>query len=120
MTFDTTNCRTKTVARLTATLLLLVCFSASAAHAQSFIRSPTLHVDSRVSIAPRISPGVAGRVRAILANTARDLGAPGRDDLFGAGEPDAYAAVTAAVGAPAVPVAAATDAPRLPESIRGQ
>ena len=35
-------------------------------------------------------------VRAILMKTARDLGAPGRDDLFGAGEADAYAAVTAA------------------------
>ena len=32
-------------------------------------------------------------VRAILMKTARDLGAPGRDDLFGAGEADAYAAV---------------------------
>ena len=37
-------------------------------------------------------------VRAILMKTARDLGAPGRDDLFGAGEADAYAAVSA-VGA---------------------
>jgi subtilisin family serine protease len=35
-------------------------------------------------------------VRAILMRTARDLGAPGRDDLFGAGEADAYAAVSAA------------------------
>ena len=34
-------------------------------------------------------------VRAILTRTARDLGAPGRDDLFGAGEADAFAAVTA-------------------------
>ena len=40
-------------------------------------------------------------VRAILMKTARDLGAPGRDDLFGAGEADAYAAVTAAVATPA-------------------
>ena len=44
-------------------------------------------------------------LRAILTKTARDLGAPGRDDLFGAGEADAYAAVTAAVAAP-LPVAA--------------
>ena len=42
-------------------------------------------------------------VRATLMKTARDLGAPGRDDLFGAGEADAYAAVAAA--AAAVPVA---------------
>jgi subtilisin family serine protease len=44
-------------------------------------------------------------LRAILTKTARDLGAPGRDDLFGAGEADAYAAVTATVAAP-LPVAA--------------
>jgi hypothetical protein len=50
-------------------------------------------------------------VRAILMKTARDLGAPGRDDLFGAGEADAYAAVSAVAAAPAVPVAAASDTP---------
>jgi hypothetical protein len=47
-------------------------------------------------------------VRAILMKTARDLGAPGRDDLFGAGEADAFAAVAAVASAPLV---AATDAP---------
>ena len=47
-------------------------------------------------------------LRAILMKTARDLGAPGRDDLFGAGEADAYAAVSAVASAPLV---AATDAP---------
>ena len=50
-------------------------------------------------------------LRAILMKTARDLGAPGRDDLFGAGEADAYAAVSAVVAAPAMPVAAVSDAP---------
>ena len=50
-------------------------------------------------------------VRAILEKTARDLGAPGRDDLFGAGEADAFAAVTATVAAPAVPVAAVSGKP---------
>ena len=50
-------------------------------------------------------------VRAILTKTARDLGAPGRDDLFGAGEADAFAAVTAVVDAPQVPVAAASPKP---------
>jgi subtilisin family serine protease len=49
-------------------------------------------------------------VRAILMKTARDLGAPGRDDQFGAGEADAYAAVSAATQAPAMPVAAASGA----------
>jgi hypothetical protein len=48
-------------------------------------------------------------MRAILMKTARDLGTPGRDDLFGAGEADAYATVTAAVTTPAVPVAAASE-----------
>ncbi len=48
-------------------------------------------------------------LRAILMKTARDLGAPGRDDLFGAGEADAYAAVSAAGN---VPLVAATDAPQ--------
>ena len=54
-------------------------------------------------------------VRAILTKSARDLGAPGRDDLFGAGEADAFAAVTAGVEAPQVqpqvPVAAASPKP---------
>jgi hypothetical protein len=50
-------------------------------------------------------------VRAILVKTAHDLGAPGRDDLFGAGEADAYAAVLAVPGAPATPVAAVSDTP---------
>ncbi len=44
-------------------------------------------------------------IRAILTKTARDLGAPGRDDQFGAGEADAFAAVTAAAAALAVPLA---------------
>jgi hypothetical protein len=50
-------------------------------------------------------------VRAILMKTARDLGAPGRDDLFGAGNADAFAAVTAAAAAPTVPLAAASGKP---------
>jgi hypothetical protein len=57
---------------------------------------------------PALKPN---EVRAILVNTARDIGAPGRDDLFGAGEADAFAAVTAAASAPAVPVAAGPGKP---------
>jgi subtilisin family serine protease len=53
-------------------------------------------------------------VRAILVSTARDLGAPGRDDLFGAGQADAFAAVTAAAAAPAVPMASAPPKPADP------
>jgi hypothetical protein len=49
-------------------------------------------------------------VRAVLMKTARDLGTPGRDDLFGAGEADAYAAVSAVAAAPAS-VAAGSDKP---------
>ena len=50
-------------------------------------------------------------LRAILEKTARDLGAPGRDELFGFGEADAFAAVTAATAAPAVPLAAVSGTP---------
>ncbi|WP_439393484.1 S8 family serine peptidase [Bradyrhizobium sp. PMVTL-01] len=46
-------------------------------------------------------------LRMTLAKTARDLGSPGRDDLFGDGEPDAYAAVMAIPADSTTPVAAA-------------
>lgn len=49
-------------------------------------------------------------VRAILMKTARDLGPPGPDDQFGAGEADAFAAVSA-VPVPSAPVAAAPEKP---------
>src|SRR4051794_7132775 len=52
---------------------------------------------------PQLKPDA---LRAILMRTARDLGAPGRDDLFGAGEADAFAAV-AAVAESRLPIAAA-------------
>jgi subtilisin family serine protease len=48
-------------------------------------------------------------LRAILTRTARDLGSPGRDDLFGAGEADAYAAVEASI-VPGSPIAASDGA----------
>src|SRR5260221_9805630 len=57
---------------------------------------------------PALKPN---EVRAILTSTARDLGAPGRDDLFGAGGADAYAAVTAAIIVPAGPGGPAFRAP---------
>nr|WP_235976789.1 S8 family serine peptidase [Bradyrhizobium archetypum] len=57
---------------------------------------------------PALKPG---DVRTILTKTARDLGTPGRDDQFGAGEADAFAAVTAAAAAPAVPLASVSDKP---------
>jgi len=57
-------------------------------------------------------------VRAILMKTARDLGAPGRDDLFGAGEADAFGAVTAV--ADSGPVAAASGEPGVPAAAEPQ
>ncbi len=47
-------------------------------------------------------------LRTALVKTARDLGSPGRDDLFGAGQADAFAAVVAVPADSATPVAAAT------------
>jgi subtilisin family serine protease len=44
-------------------------------------------------------------LRAMLTKTARDIGSPGRDDQFGAGEADAYAAVKAAMAMQPAPVA---------------
>ena len=58
-----------------------------------------------VSRNPEIKPD---DVRSILMRTARDLGAPGRDDLFGAGEADAFGAVSA-VAAALAPVVNAAD-----------
>jgi len=52
----------------------------------------------------------ADELRVLLMKTARDLGSPGRDDLFGAGEADAYAAIEAVIGAGPAPVAS-TSAP---------
>jgi subtilisin family serine protease len=51
------------------------------------------------------------QVRALLMKTARDLGPPGRDDQFGAGEADAFAAVSAVSTTPAAPVAEAAGRP---------
>jgi subtilisin family serine protease len=54
------------------------------------------------------------QLRAILMKTARDLGPPGPDDQFGAGEADAFAAVTA-VSPPSVPIAEVSDKPAAKE-----
>lgn len=54
------------------------------------------------------SPDIASSdVRATLLSTARDLGPPGRDDQFGAGQVDAFSAVSAV----ATPIATAADRP---------
>jgi subtilisin family serine protease len=63
-------------------------------------------------------------IRSILTSSAHDLGSPGRDDEFGAGEADAFAAVTAAIAATGVPSAssesgkAAASAPELKENAK--
>ncbi|NEU98750.1 S8 family serine peptidase, partial [Bradyrhizobium uaiense] len=57
---------------------------------------------------PALKPA---EVRRILTSTARDLGTPGRDDLFGAGKADALGAVMAATSAA---VASAVDKPSQP------
>ena len=48
----------------------------------------------------------AADIRSTLASTARDLGPKGRDDQFGAGQADAFSAVSAVSAAP---MAAASD-----------
>jgi subtilisin family serine protease len=61
-------------------------------------------------------------VRAILMKTARDLGPPGPDDQFGAGEADAFAAVSA-VPTSSMPVASASERPAtpgMPEALKDQ
>jgi subtilisin family serine protease len=57
-----------------------------------------------ISRSPEIT---SSDVRAILLSTARDLGPPGRDDQFGAGQVDALSAVSAV----AAPIATASDRP---------
>ncbi|CCD87627.1 conserved exported protein of unknown function, putative subtilisin-like serine protease [Bradyrhizobium sp. ORS 285] len=64
-------------------------------------------------------------VRTVLTRTARDLGSPGQDDLFGAGEADALAAVQAVLSPqdrPAMSAAPAAGSPgdkgREPEPAR--
>jgi len=52
------------------------------------------------------------QLRGVLMKTARDLGSPGRDDLFGSGEADAFAAVQGAGAASPAPVAAASPPPK--------
>ncbi len=54
-----------------------------------------------VALVRSANPGLsAAEVKNILYSTTADLGASGRDDSFGYGRVDAYAAVTAAAGVP--------------------
>jgi subtilisin family serine protease len=65
---------------------------------------------------PSLKPN---EVRAILTSTARDLGPPGKDDQFGYGEANAFAATSAAVAASSVPVATAPAKPSGEEAPAG-
>jgi hypothetical protein len=56
----------------------------------------------------------ADELRALMTKSARDLGSPGRDDQFGAGEADAYAAIEAEIAQAPAPVASAS-APAQPK-----
>jgi subtilisin family serine protease len=61
-------------------------------------------------------------LRAVVIKTARDLGPAGRDDLYGAGEADAYAAVLGVASARAATASQtpatekASDRPQVPAS----
>ncbi len=95
----------------------------SAPGAEIFLPAPDqkYQITSGTSFAAAYVSGVAAlmlerngalkpdELRAILTRTARDLGSPGRDDLFGAGEADALAAVEASI-VPGTPIAASDGA----------
>jgi hypothetical protein len=73
------------------------------------------YVSGLVALMLERNPGLKPEeIRAILMKTARDLGPPGADDQFGAGEADAFAAVSA-VSIPSTPVAAASRKPAATE-----
>src|SRR5947208_7139528 len=67
MVHDGVNWRTRTQRlALAAAVLPLAAFGGSAVHAQSIMRTPTLHIDSRVTtinptVTPRVNPNIAGR-----------------------------------------------------------
>ena len=65
---------------------------------------------------PALKPG---ELRAILMRTARDLGPPGPDDQFGAGEADGFAAVSAVAVSP-TPVATASEKPVAAETPKAE
>ena len=76
MTRDPVNRRIKTAVTVAAVLLPLACLGGSLVHAQSIMRSPSLHIDSRVStinpvIAPRVNPNIAGRAGVSVGAVAR-------------------------------------------------
>ena len=84
MVHDGFNWRMKkrrTALILSAALLPLLAFAASAVHAQSVMRTPNLNVGSRVptinAVAPRINPNIAARPNVgvdTVARTRPDLG----------------------------------------------
>ena len=79
MVHDGVNWRMKTrraALILSAALLPLMAFAASAVHAQSIMRTPSLHIDSRTptinpTVAPRINPTIAGRAADVVSGADR-------------------------------------------------
>jgi hypothetical protein len=65
------------------------------------VTSPPKLIFTRCNRISAICCRTRRRSNPALTQTARDLGSPGRDDLFGAGEADAYVAVRAATKTPA-------------------
>src|SRR5260370_26402525 len=66
MTRDPVNRRIKTAMTFTAALLPFACLEGSTFLAQSIMRTPSLHIESRIStinptVAPRVNPSIAGR-----------------------------------------------------------
>ncbi len=86
------------------------------------VSSGTSHAAAEVSgivaLMLEHKPGMTpDEARATLLASAKDIGAPGRDPLFGAGLADAYAAITAGEGAPVAqtPMAQAPTAEAQPQ-----
>src|SRR5260221_10808833 len=82
MTRNARSWRIETAVRLTAAVLPLACLAGSlagflagflagsTAHAQSFIRSPSLRIEPRVAVGPRINSNIAGRTSPNIAGRA--------------------------------------------------
>src|ERR1700675_5173553 len=76
MTRDPVKRRIKTAVTVAAVLLPLACLEGSVVHAQSIMRSPSLHIESRIStinpvIAPRVNPNIAGRASVSVGAVGR-------------------------------------------------
>jgi subtilisin family serine protease len=67
-------------AALISTALAFVCLAGSAVHAQSFMRSPTINIESRIpainpTVAPRVNPNIAVRTVTTVGRTTPRISA---------------------------------------------